>query len=58
MRIEIPIYTARTGLIAADRPRVFFGKDPSSLASVVAEALKASGIIASSVSLRVDTKRR
>ncbi|NYT11759.1 MAG: hypothetical protein GKC03_04310 [Methanomassiliicoccales archaeon] len=58
LRFEIPIYTARTGLIAADRPKVFFGKDPSSLASVVAEVLKANGTIASSVSLRLDTKRR
>jgi len=56
--IEIPIYEARNGLIAADRPRVFFGRDPSTLASVVAEVLMADGKLSSTVSLRVENKRR
>ena len=58
LRIEIPIYAARTGLIASDRPRIFFGKNQSSLASVVAEVLMTDGRINSTVSLRVETKRR
>jgi hypothetical protein len=56
--IEIPIFEAKRGLIAADRPRVFFGGDISSLASVVAEVLMNDGSLPSTISLRVETKRR
>jgi len=55
---EILTSTLTNELIAASRPRVFFGQDLEQLRSEVTEDLKRERLIRSSTSLRIEKRRR
>jgi hypothetical protein len=55
---EILTYTLTNELIAASRPRIFFGQDLEQLRSEVTEDLKKERLIRSSTSLRIEKRRR
>ena len=57
-RIEIPVYENGNTMIAAQRPKVCFGRTDSGLVSAMADVLRMEGAIRSSVSLRFEEKRR
>jgi amino acid transporter len=57
-KLEISTYALANELIAASRPRIFFGQDLEQLRSEVTEDLKKEGLIRSSTYLRIEKRRR
>jgi hypothetical protein len=55
---EILTHTLTNELIAASRPKIFFGQDLEQLRSEVTEDLKKERLIRSSTSLRIEKRRR
>lgn len=57
-KFEISVYEITNELIAANRPKIYFGKDFEQLRSQVAEDMKKEGLIHNSTSLKIEKKRR
>ena len=57
-KLEISTYTVANELIAASRPKIFFGQDLEQLRSEVTEDLKKEGLIRDSTYLRVEKRMR
>jgi hypothetical protein len=55
---EISVYKIGNELLAANRPRVYFGQDREQLRNSVAESLKEEGLVQSTTSVVIEKRRR
>lgn len=57
-KVEIPVYSNESELIAVSRSKIYFGKDIEQLRSKAAEELKKEGLIQSLTALKVEKKKK